>query len=119
MSLRSELLALRGRLAEAAQGVVDEWEQDAEGVDEELGTGGPCDRVADAMSLVISEAIPEADVEDGGQDGDDHAFLLVGRDGEVFVVDVPPEVYEVGGGYVWRKIPGARIEEADVVVERA
>jgi hypothetical protein len=115
----AELLALRGRLAEAAQTVVDAWGQDEDGFDEELGTGGPCDRVADAMSGVLAEALPDAEVEDGGQDGDDHAFLLVTLGGERFIVDVPPRVYEVGGGYSWKKIPGARISEDDVVVEPA
>ena len=119
MTLKGDLLALRGRLAEAAQVVVDAWVQDEEGYDVELGQGGACDRVADAMSSVIMEALPDAMIDYGGQDGDDHAFLLVGRDGEVFIVDVPPGVYERGGGYVWRKIPGAVILPEDVVVERA
>lgn len=114
---RKALMELRPKLAEAAQAVIDAWEQDLNGFDEELGTGGACDRVADAMSLVISEALPDAVLDDGGQDGDDHAFLLVGLAGKVFIVDVPSEVYEVGGGYVWRKLPGARITAEDVLVE--
>lgn len=113
------LLALRERLAQAAQAVVDAWEQDEDGFDEEFGTGGACDRVADAMSSVIAEAIPDAVLDTGGQDGDDHAYLLVGLDRKVYCVDVPPHVYEVGGGYVWRKIKGAVISPEDVVIVRS
>jgi hypothetical protein len=104
-------------MAVAAQAVVDAWEQDEDGVDEELGTGGVCDRVTDAMRTVIASALPDVDIQDGGQEGDDHAFLLVDFKGQCYVVDVPPGVYETGGGYVWRKIQGARITAADIVIE--
>ncbi len=115
--LEALLAPLRETLAQAAQSVVDEWEQDEEGIDEELGAGGVCDQVADAMSEVISSALPDAEVESGGHDGDDHAFLVVTLHLEQVIVDVPPGVYEVGGGYRWWKIKGAVITPADVVIE--
>jgi hypothetical protein len=114
--LKFALLALRPKLAEAAQAVVDGWEQDSEGFDEELGTGGACDRVADAMSQVLASNLPEVSVETGGQDGDDHAFLLVSYNGETFSVDIPSSVYETGAGYSWRKVAGASITYDDVLV---
>jgi hypothetical protein len=112
------LLALRPQLAVAAQEVLDEWVQDENGEDVELGTGGACDVVARAMGAVLASSLPNADVEDGGQDGDDHAFLLVNLDVGVFVVDIPPSVYERGAGYSWRKIPGVVVTPDDVVIER-
>jgi len=114
MSLRSLLEDLRPALAEAAQAVVDEWEQDDDGVDEEFGSGGACDAVAQAMAGVLGAI----DTMEGGQDGDDHAYLIAYDDRDAFVVDIPPGVYERGDGYSWRKIPGIQITEDDVVIER-
>lgn len=109
-----ELLDLRPRVAEAAQRVYDEWEQDAEGQDEERGSGGICDGVADAISDVLG--VLDADHFDGGQEGDDHAFVIVQRGEEAYGVDIPPGVYETGGGYNWKKRIGVKILPEHVVV---
>lgn len=53
-------------------------------------------------------------VVEGGQDGDDHAWIIVYDDVEAVGVDIPPHVYEIGGGYNWRKIPDVRIKPSDV-----
>ena len=115
-SLIQKLNRLRSELATAAQGVLDEWIQDDEGFDADLGGGGPCDRVSEAMSGVIGNALEGVEILDGGQDGDDHAWLVVVSDSEAAGVDVPPGVYETGGGYNWKKIPDAQIEPADVAI---
>lgn len=117
-TLGERLRALRPSLARAAQRVVDEWEQDDEGVDEEFGTGGACDAVARAMEDVIAQRMPGVEFRDGGQEGGDHAFVIVLTDSEAYAVDVPADVYETGGGYRWRKRRGAVISPEDVVVER-
>jgi hypothetical protein len=116
-ALGKQLLALRPQLAAAAQTVVDVWEQNEEGEDDELGTGGLCDRVADAMRGVLDGLGDDVSVTDGGQDGSDHNYLVVHNTTEAYEVDVPPGVYETGGGYSWHKIEGATIEPEDVVVE--
>ena len=54
---------------------------------------------------------------DGGQDGDDHAYLIVYNDVEAYIVDIPPEVYEEGGGYNWQKKPNVTINAEDVGIE--
>ena len=41
-SLLAKVNALRPQLAAAAQRVVDAWEQDEDGLDCDLGGGGPC-----------------------------------------------------------------------------
>jgi hypothetical protein len=107
---------LRPELAAAAQGILDEWVQDDEGFDADLGGGGPCDRVSEAMSGVIGNALDGVEILDGGQDGDDHAWLIVVSDSEAAGVDIPPGVYETGGGYNWKKIPDAQIDAGDVIV---
>ena len=114
MPLRFRLFALRHDLAAAAQAVISAWTQDAHGWDEEFGTGGACDHVADAMQEVITAA--GIDSVEGGQDGDDHAWLVAYDAQEAFAVDIPPGAYERGGGYVWRKLPGARVDPEDVVI---
>lgn len=118
MSLLKKLQSIKQKMATAAQEVIDEWDQDEEGYDEEIGTGGVCDQVSSAISGVISEAIPEAEFTDGGQDGDDHAFLIVYDDQESYAVDIPPRVYETGGGYSWKKIENAVVTADDIVIEK-
>lgn len=117
MNFRTALSALRPALAAAAQAVIDGWEQDDEGIDEELGEGGVCDRVATAMAGVIDRSFRGVEIHDGGQDGDDHAYIIVDDGREAFAVDIPPGVYETGSGYRWRKRKGAVVRASDVVIE--
>jgi hypothetical protein len=117
---RSELTrrieAVRPALARAAQNEYDQWDQDEEGLDEVCGAGGICDRIADAFGYVLNR-LPGVDVMTGGQDGDDHAYIVAYTDTEAVSVDIPPGVYETGGGYTWKKRPGVRFSPSDVVIE--
>ena len=107
-----DLRALRGEIAAAANAVLDEWQQDDDGMDPTFGAGGACDQVATAVAGVLAEH--GYDTYGGGQDGDDHAWVVV-HDGRIAVsVDIPPSVYETGGGYVWRKRDGASVKPEDV-----
>jgi hypothetical protein len=115
VDLEKKLEALRSQLAQAAQAVVDEWEQDEEGMDEELGGGGVCDRVSEAMQGVVADQLEGVEFTEGGQPGDDHAYFIVYDEDEAFAVDIPPSVYETGGGYSWKKRQDAQIEPSDVV----
>jgi len=116
MPLLDDLERLRPELARAAQAVVDGWEQDEDGVDEDYGAGGVCDSVSEAMASVIS-SLEGVEIVDGGHDGDDHAYLIVYDASDAYLVDVPPGVYETGGGYSWKKIEGAEVSPDDVVIE--
>jgi hypothetical protein len=111
-----DLQALKSKLAEAAQKVYDEWEQDAEGVDEEVGIGGICDLICTSVGSVISEEIADVAILPGGQEGDDHAYVVAQKNGEAFGVDIPAGVYESGGGYNWRKKPGVKFRSDYVVI---
>lgn len=108
------LMALREAMASAAQQEYDGWNQDDEGIDEELGGGGICDRISESMANVIDGSIEGAEFRDGGQEGDDHAYNYVRIGDEAFGVDIPPHVYETGGGYNWSKIPGVKFKPDDV-----
>lgn len=112
--LYSQLNALRIQFSQAAQEEIDSWEQDEDGLDEELGAGGICDQVSNALAGIVASNIPDCEITDGGQDGDDHAFIIVYNDEKAFAVDIPPRVYEIGSGYSWRKIPSAKIDSADI-----
>ena len=116
MGLKQKLLSLRSKLAEAAQSVLDKWHQDDDGYDEEFGEGGACDAISREMSEVVYLNIGNVQITDGGQDGDDHAFIIVYDESEAWAVDIPPSVYETGGGYKWRKIPDARVDPEDIII---
>jgi hypothetical protein len=102
--LYNTLLSLRKNLILSAQKVYDEWEQDDEGYDEEYGTGGICDDIADSMCEVINEKTDyscfhlynEYDCHTSIYVYDKYYKLL-------YNVDIPPHVYETGYGYNWKK----------------
>lgn len=115
-SLYEQLAALRPKIAAAAQKVYDEWEQDAEGLDEELGAGGICSLIADAAEDMILNKVPEAGTFAGGHDGDDHAWLVVQLGDETYGVDIPAGIYETGGGYRWTKRSGIKFKPEHVLI---
>lgn len=111
--LYKQLVALKPNMASVAQKVYDEWVPD-----DEFDTGGICDIIANEISGVIASNISDISIEEYGQEGDDHAALIVSFDDERYVVDIPAYVYETGGGYNWKKIPNVTISANDVVIER-
>jgi hypothetical protein len=113
--LGNTLMSLRPQLANAAQTIYNQWEQDPNGLDAHFGGGGICDEVSRAMADVVC-LIPGVELTEGGQPGDDHATLIVYNESEAYEVDIPPGVYETGGGYSWKKIPNVVIEPNDVLI---
>jgi hypothetical protein len=116
MSLKQKLESLRPDLAQAAQRVVDEWELDEEGLDPELGAGGVCDRVAEALLETVYDRVEGIEAAFGAPEGHDHEWIVVTDGREAFEVDIPPGAYETGAGYSWKKIEGARISPSDVII---
>ncbi|MCW3783007.1 hypothetical protein [Defluviimonas salinarum] len=115
---RADIDALRPALAVAAQACLDDWQQDKDGLDEVLGAGGACQEIASAMATVLCEAGVEDVAEvytefDGG-----HVFLMARLAEGAFRVDIPPQAYETGAGYVWRKREGVTLSADDVVLHR-
>lgn len=115
MSLVRELFAVRDQIVIAAQEVYNSWDQDEDGIDVEVGGGGICDEIQDAISDVIISNI-ECDIEDGGWEGDNHANLIVSRGNEKYLIDIPAQVYETGGGMNWHKIPDVNITVDDIII---
>ena len=113
----SEVRGAADQLIGAAQGVLDAWEQDEDGLDPELGAGGACQEVASAMAGALSEIGVDEVVEvytefDGG-----HVFLVANLADGVVRVDVPPGVYGIGAGYVWRKRDGVRLRPENLILD--
>jgi len=116
LSSSSDIIDLRKDLVSAAQKVLDEWQQDENGFDVFLGTGGACEEIAHAMNEVIQDK--------GLQFGilidvyDEHSDItLVGRDG-VWRLDIPWRIYEIHHGYCrWEKIEGVVLKEEDIDLE--
>lgn len=114
--LFSKLMSLRLPMVEAAQKVYDEWEQDEEGNDGDLGSGGICDEIARALAGVIVDNISDIEIADGGQDGDDHAWTVAYNDSEAWGIDIAPRIYETGGGYSWKKRENVKFHLNDVYI---
>ena len=109
-----DINALRQDIANAANKILDAWQQDDDGMDEEFGSGGACDAIAHEIQGILSQH--GYDVSEGGQDGDDHAWVVVYDDATALAVDIPPGVYETGAGYSWKKIEGAHVNPEDIQV---
>jgi hypothetical protein len=103
----SELITVLPDLATVAQGVYDQWEQ-VDGFDVELGSGGICQDVADAMARRLGEVGFEEVLVVSAAVGENHVFVMALLDDGVYQVDISPYHYETGGGYVWQKRPDVK-----------
>jgi hypothetical protein len=95
-TLKKELNELRSDMVNIAQKIYDDWEEDE-------FEGGICDLIADEISSLIDSKLSNIEIFEGGHDGDDHAWIIIERDNTQYGVNIPSDVYEVGGGYNWRK----------------
>ena len=111
----SGLAQLRPQLAKAAQAVYDQWQQDETGYCDIQGhSGGICHTIADGFLEVLWEAGYEDATSFNPHMGENHVWAIVNTSDGVYEVDIPPGVYEVGGGYSWTKIPDVTFEPGDV-----
>jgi hypothetical protein len=102
-------------LCAQAQQIYNEWDQsDPEMGDPELGSGGICDRIAEAMGGVFSHH----GISTHTIGNDDHASIVANFTDGVFEVDIPPSVYEVGGWYNWTKKEGIVFQPQHIVMVR-
>jgi hypothetical protein len=114
--LYNQLMRLRTQMAFAAQNIYNSWEQDEQGMDAELGGGGICDEISRAVGDVVVRNIRNADTTEGGQEGDDHSWLVVYNQQEAYGVDIPCHIYEKGGGYSWQKMQGVHFSPNDIAI---
>lgn len=113
-----QLHALKPHIAAAAQKEYDEWQQDEHGHDEEVGCGGICDRISGHIHDIVNQHVPSAHTREGGQDGDDHSWVIAHNGHEAHSIDIPPHVYETGSGYKWKKKPNVKIRPEHVQMDK-
>jgi transglutaminase-like putative cysteine protease len=111
------LFSLKSRLVLSAQKVYDEWEQDENGYCDMLGEGGICQDIADAMADVLSNNGIECSTV-SQVSGEQHVYVVARTEDGVYNVDIPPYLYETGGGYCWKKIPDVEFDERYLVINR-
>jgi hypothetical protein len=113
----NDLISLSHRLAAAGQQEYDVWTQDEEGYDEELGSGGICHLIADRMVGILSDEGFEAVSTHSEGIGENHVWVTAQTAQGVVMVDIPPGVYETGGGYTWKKRPDIVFSPSDVLID--
>lgn len=98
----------RNALIPYIQEVYDSWEQDENGMDEELGTGGICQDIVDT---IISHANNFGyELHSTFDQMTNHVYMIgVFKEG-VYSIDIPYSIYEHGAGYQWTKIDGVKFE---------
>lgn len=107
--------ALRPALAAAAQRVYDAWDASDVDGDWQVGFGGICHLIADALIEVLWGAGIEATTVSSSHEV--HVYVVARTADGVFLVDIPHGLYETGGGYNWTKIPEVTFDASDVVVD--
>lgn len=104
-------------LVTAAQRVYDAWYQNDEGWDEMYAGGGICHDIASAIQDVLSSHNINCTTFSQSI-GEVHVFAIAQFREGIYQVDIPPYVYETGGGYNWKKIKDVIFDTSDLLVSR-
>lgn len=102
------------KLADVAQKVYDDW--DESNIDEFAG-GGICHLIAEDIASELNTNGIEATTV-SSEIGEQHVWVVAKLEDGVYNIDIPPGVYERGGGYTWSKIEGVRFSQEDIIIER-
>ena len=110
----SNLEKLRPQIAEGAQIIYNEWDEESG----ELGGGGICDLIAESVATLINNSNPDWIAQTVlASVGEQHVFVIVGTPEGVYAVDIPPSVYESGAGFSWNKKPDIIFTPSDVDID--
>lgn len=112
------LKSLHQKIIKAVQQVYDLWEQDEDEGDPELGFGGICDLIAEEIISVLDKSNIEAVSMNSEGMGENHTWVVAKFREGVFMIDIPPEVYESGGGYFWKKKKGVNFHPEMISLEK-
>jgi hypothetical protein len=116
-SSSQDIKSLLPEIVAAVQAVYTAWEQDEEGMDEELGAGGVCQDIAEAICSVLAEKGIECSTV-SAQVGEQHVYTIAQLSDGVFAIDIPPSVYESGGGYTWKKLKDVVFKPSDIYLDK-
>ena len=109
---KQQLVKHLPKLTKIAQKLYDEWNQDEEGYDEVLGTGGICDEMAEKFCDYIIRTM-KYDAFSYYDEYSTHTYCIVYDDNAAYILDLPADVYEKGYLYTWKKIKNVIIKESD------
>lgn len=105
--------SVKREIAIAAQKIYDDWDQ--EGEHDELNGGGICHIIADGIIEVLYNHKID-DCQTVSSNFEQHVYV-VGRFKEgIYSIDIPYSIYEKGGGFTWKKIPGVIFSEHDIQI---
>lgn len=102
------------RIAMAAQKQYDQWAQDEEGYDEELGSGGICHLIADDLADILNDVGVECSTV--CDTSEQHVYLVCKFKEGVYSIDIPYHVYESGGGFTWKKKKDVKFDTSHVII---
>lgn len=109
------LKRLLPNFVKVAQDLYDQWTQDQSGHDEEYGYGGICHEIADSMVEILSQNNIEASSVSSAV-GDVHVYVVAKLKEGVYEINIPPEVYEAGSAYTWKKKPNVKFQTNDIII---
>ena len=117
----AKIKSLLPQLAQAAQKCYDDWDEskfnDPDGFELEYAGGGICHFIADEfVSILDQHGIEAAAVTQ--QVGEQHVFTIAQLPDGVYIVDIPPSVYETGAAYTWQRKPDIQINVNDIYIEK-
>ena len=112
-----EVEAIRLELAYAAQKIYDEWVQDEEGYDHEVGNGGICHLIADELIDVLYEHNINR-CETTSSTSEQHVYITGQFREGIYMIDVPYSIYETGGAYNWKKRPDIKFAAEHIDIYR-
>ena len=120
-SLLSKLNSLKPLFVKAAQDQYDSWNQDESGYDHEVGYGGICHLIADDITEIIYDHIPNVLSSTISSNFEQHVYAAVASriddEWECYTVDIHHSFYETGGGFHWTKIPEIEFDESMVSIQ--
>jgi hypothetical protein len=105
------------KLAEIAQTVYDAWDaSDKDYGDWQVGFGGICHLIAEKIVSYLDDIGIYAQTV--SSDAEVHVYVVAKTEDGVYLIDIPPHLYETGGGYNWEKIPEVVFNEDYIVIHR-
>jgi hypothetical protein len=111
-SLLDRLSDLRTDIAEMAQVIYDDWDQEDD--NNEYGNGGICDTISTGIGDIL--AANDIEATEGGHEGDDHSYMVAYDEQSAYIINIPSYIYETGAGYNWTKLGGIQITPDDVEI---
>lgn len=109
-----QLLELKGDIALVAQEIYDKWDEN----EDEYAGGGICHLIADEIVHYLEDHQIEA-TPFSCSVGENHVMVAARFGENAYIIDIPPHIYETGGGYSWQKVPDVKITANDVTMELA